>query len=110
MPVQVSLQATDAPGSVLRFHADSLPEGASLSGDGVFQWVPAVDQVGPVYVPFEVADDGKGFDVARERAEKASAGHLGLVGVEERARQANGTFTLASEPGKGTRATVALAI
>lgn len=58
----------------------------------------------------EVADDGKGFDVARERAEKASAGHLGLVGVEERARQANGTFTLASEPGKGTRATVALAI
>ncbi len=58
----------------------------------------------------EVVDDGKGFDVARERAEKASAGHLGLLGVEERARQANGTFSLVSEPGKGTRASVVLAM
>lgn len=58
----------------------------------------------------EVADDGKGFDVGRERAEKASAGHLGLVGVEERARQANGSFSIVSEPGKGTRATAVLPI
>lgn len=58
----------------------------------------------------EVADDGKGFEVTRERAEKASAGHLGLVGVEERAKQANGTFTITGEPGKGTRATAILRI
>jgi signal transduction histidine kinase len=58
----------------------------------------------------EVSDDGKGFEVTRERAEKASAGHLGLVGVEERAKQANGTFTITGEPGKGTRATAILRI
>ncbi len=58
----------------------------------------------------EVLDDGVGFDVSRVRAEKASEGHLGLVGVEERARQSNGTFTLKSEPGKGTRAAASLSL
>ncbi len=52
----------------------------------------------------EVRDDGHGFDVSRVRAEKASEGHLGLVGVEERVRQLKGTFTLTSELEKGTRA------
>ena len=56
----------------------------------------------------EVADDGVGFDVARTRAEKASQGHLGLVGVEERARQSSGDLTITSEPGKGTRAVATL--
>lgn len=58
----------------------------------------------------EVEDDGVGFDVARVRAEKASQGHLGLVGVEERARQSDGTFSLISEPGKGTKATAVLSL
>lgn len=58
----------------------------------------------------EVEDDGKGFDVARVRAEKASEGHLGLVGVEERARQSRGSLIITSEPGKGTVATAVLAI
>lgn len=58
----------------------------------------------------EVADDGRGFDVTRVRAEKASEGHLGLVGVDERARQSNGAFTLISEPGKGTRAAASLTL
>ena len=57
-----------------------------------------------------VSDDGVGFDVSRVRSEKASEGHLGLVGVEERARQSSGTFTLASEPGKGTKAVAALSL
>lgn len=56
----------------------------------------------------EVQDDGHGFDVSRVRSEKASEGHLGLVGVEERVRQLKGTFTLTSEPGKGTRATAVI--
>ena len=58
----------------------------------------------------EIEDDGKGFDVARVRAEKAAQGHLGLVGVEERAKQSNGTLTVTSQPGKGTRATACLAM
>ncbi len=58
----------------------------------------------------EVADDGVGFDVSRVRAERASEGHLGLVGVEERARQLDGTLDVSSQPGKGTTATASLAI
>lgn len=58
----------------------------------------------------EVEDDGEGFEVERVRAEKASQGHLGLVGVEERARQSDGTFEVTSEPGKGTKAVATLAI
>ncbi|MHB9037221.1 MAG: GAF domain-containing sensor histidine kinase [Armatimonadota bacterium] len=65
-------------------------------------------QDGKLYI--EVEDDGKGFDVSRVRAEKASEGHLGLVGIEERARQSHGTLTLTSEPGKGTRAVAALTL
>lgn len=56
----------------------------------------------------EVEDDGNGFDVTRVRAEKASEGHLGLIGVEERAKQLQGSFTLESEPEKGTKATAVL--
>jgi len=57
-----------------------------------------------------VEDDGVGFEVGRVRAEKASEGHLGLVGVEERARQAHGSLIVTSEPGKGTRAAASLAM
>jgi len=56
----------------------------------------------------DIADDGVGFDVARTRAVKVSEGHLGLVGVDERARQTDGTFSLTSEPGHGTHAQVTL--
>lgn len=58
----------------------------------------------------EVEDDGVGFEVSRTRAEKASQGHLGLVGVEERARQCGGTLTITSAPGKGTRAVAELSL
>lgn len=56
----------------------------------------------------EIEDNGIGFDVTRVRAEKASQGSLGLIGIEQRARQFDGVLTLASEPGKGTRACVRL--
>ncbi len=62
------------------------------------------------YLTLTVEDDGVGFETVRVRAEKASAGHLGLVGVEERARQAHGTFEITSKPGSGTKATASLAI
>jgi signal transduction histidine kinase len=58
----------------------------------------------------EVEDDGVGFEVVRVRAEKAAEGHLGLVGIEERASQANGALEVISEPGKGTKAIAWLAI
>jgi len=58
----------------------------------------------------EVEDDGSGFDVPKVRAQKAAEGHLGLVGVEERIRQLNGTFELKSAPGEGTKAVVSLSL
>jgi|LSQX01.2.fsa_nt_gb signal transduction histidine kinase len=58
----------------------------------------------------EIVDDGVGFEVDRVRAEKAAAGHLGLVGVEERAQQSAGSFEITSEPGGGTKATAYLSI
>ena len=56
----------------------------------------------------EVQDDGLGFDPDRVRPEKVSQGHVGLVGIEERLRQSNGSLTIVSEPGKGTHATAML--
>jgi signal transduction histidine kinase len=46
-----------------------------------------------------VEDDGVGFDTDAE----VSAGHYGLVSMRERAQRLDGTFTLASEHGRGTR-------
>ena len=47
----------------------------------------------------EVSDDGKGFDVAAPRR----PGSLGLMGLHERAELLQGTVTLTSTPGAGTR-------
>ena len=44
-----------------------------------------------------VADDGKGFVRSEE-----SGLHYGLIGMEERARKLDGTFTMTSMPGEGT--------
>ena len=56
------------------------------------------------YLYFEVSDDGKGFDVNQVRFAKAADGHLGLIGIEERARQLNGELNIISELGVGTTA------
>jgi len=48
-------------------------------------------------------DDGNGFD--RQRQTKPS---LGLIGMEERARDLGGKLTLQSTPGRGTMISVEL--
>jgi len=50
-------------------------------------------------IVLEVRDDGKGFDVAAPRR----PGSLGLMGLHERAELLQGTVTLTSAPGAGTR-------
>ncbi len=47
-----------------------------------------------------VKDDGVGFDV--KRVKERGPHHLGLVGMEERARLLGGTFEVRSSPGEGT--------
>jgi len=46
------------------------------------------------------ADSGIGFDPVLESRQKRS---LGLVSMEERVRQVNGTFSLHSRSGEGTQ-------
>jgi signal transduction histidine kinase len=53
-----------------------------------------------------IADNGKGFKLSKSMNELARDGKLGLAGMQERAQLLNGTVTVESEPGKGTRVIV----
>ena len=55
---------------------------------------------------FSVSDNGCGFDPAG--CAGPSQGHFGLVGVRERAERLDGTVSIESTPGKGTKVSVAL--
>ncbi|MEW6060127.1 MAG: ATP-binding protein [Actinomycetota bacterium] len=50
------------------------------------------------FVRLEVSDDGVGFDISQP----AAGGHLGLVGMRERAEMAGGSLQVESRPGEGT--------
>ena len=50
-----------------------------------------------------VEDDGKGFDVRGTLDGPATGKHLGLLGMQERARMLGGELDIASSPGRGTR-------
>jgi signal transduction histidine kinase len=52
-------------------------------------------------IAVSVRDDGRGFDT-RALIERASEGHLGVLGMRERVRARGGTFDLISRPGAGT--------
>jgi signal transduction histidine kinase len=55
-----------------------------------------------------ISDDGNGFDTASLAA--LSAGHLGIIAMQERVRARGGTFAITSAPGAGTRVQVDLPI
>jgi len=52
----------------------------------------------------EVVDDGRGFDPERVGDE----GGIGLSTMRERAERLNGTLTVQSAPGEGTRVKVSM--
>ena len=58
-------------------------------------------------VRIAVSDDGRGFDVDRALA---SAGSIGLIGLQERTRLLNGRMDVRSEVGRGTQLTVEVPI
>jgi signal transduction histidine kinase len=58
-------------------------------------------QNGSLYV--EVKDNGVGFDLEATKATYDQRTSLGLINMDERAREIGGRSILESEPGKGTR-------
>lgn len=50
----------------------------------------------------EIGDDGRGFEVSDEWVDLARRGHLGLIGMIERAEAIGGQVTIDSTPGAGT--------
>jgi len=54
----------------------------------------------PTRMRLVITDDGRGFVVDPDF--RAYGGHLGLLGMQERANQAHGTLTVRSSPGHGT--------
>ena len=57
-------------------------------------------------VLFSVRDNGRGFDPAN--CPGMDSGHFGLQGIRERVNQFEGTMSVTSEPGTGTKVTIAL--
>jgi hypothetical protein len=55
-----------------------------------------------------VRDDGLGFDVAAALERATNGGHLGLLGMRERAQVLGGKLQIDSEPGQGTRIQISL--
>ncbi len=53
-------------------------------------------------VKMTVQDNGRGFEVPSRIEELASGGHLGIMGMAERAKLLNGTLEVHSSPGNGT--------
>jgi len=53
-----------------------------------------------------ITDNGKGFELPEKIEDMASAGKLGLAGMQERAQLIGGRLMLESELGKGTTVTV----
>jgi two-component system, NarL family, sensor histidine kinase UhpB len=59
-------------------------------------------QMQPDRLALAVVDNGCGFSVDSATAVDVRAGHLGLAGMEERARSAGGQLAFESQPGHGT--------
>jgi PAS domain S-box-containing protein len=53
-------------------------------------------------ISLEIRDNGQGFKLPAQWLELAREGHLGLVGIHERAEALGGTARIYSNPGEGT--------
>jgi signal transduction histidine kinase len=57
----------------------------------------------PDRVCLEVCDDGVGFEASPHLGKQVGKGHLGLIGMRERAEDVGGSCDVESGPGQGTR-------
>jgi two-component system, NarL family, sensor histidine kinase DegS len=65
---------------------------------------------GRTRIKLEVSDNGQGFILPGKISELAAQGKSGLIGIRERTHLNGGTFSIQSQPEKGTRLTVTLPI
>jgi PAS domain S-box-containing protein len=59
-------------------------------------------QAGDQRLVMKIRDDGVGFDLPADWLDLARDGHLGLVGILERAEAVNGRVNVITRPGEGT--------
>ncbi len=59
-------------------------------------------------IHLEVQDNGRGFVLPDQLTDFAKRGHLGLIGMEERANALNGYLSVISQPGEGTTIRVSI--
>ena len=79
-----------------------------MSAHALAAHVEVVLQFSAEAVSLIVADDGQGFD--RLAVQKNYVGHLGLMGMQERAQSLGGQLALQSSPGFGTQVTLVVPI
>jgi PAS domain S-box-containing protein len=56
----------------------------------------------PEQVKLNVTDNGRGFELPKALSDFAGRGKLGLIGMQERTRLLDGSFSVKSQVGKGT--------
>jgi PAS domain S-box-containing protein len=61
-------------------------------------------------IRLSIADNGQGFKLPQSLGELANQGKLGLIGIKERSRLFGGTFSIRTQPKKGTKLTITLPI
>lgn len=57
-----------------------------------------------------ISDDGEGFNLSEELERAEQTGHLGLLGMQERAKVLGGSLAIDTEPGQGSRVFVDIPI
>jgi PAS domain S-box-containing protein len=55
----------------------------------------------PDQIELEIRDNGRGFELPSDWLDLARRGHLGLVGIQERAEAIGGSLEIVSQPGNG---------
>jgi signal transduction histidine kinase len=70
--------------------------------------VRVVAEFNPDNMALHVEDDGAGFTVPERVGDLVSAGHFGLMGMQERAQLISARLAIDSRPGEGTRVEVRL--
>jgi len=60
----------------------------------------------PESISMTIQDNGKGFDWKSTYNDLTSKNQLGILSMEKRAKSLNGSLSISSQPGKGTRITI----